>query len=61
MVAYPNGYYNHRNYNLLSEKTNICEPIERRGLEGGLHIWEYPDYSRQYIINNDMGFLIAKK
>ena len=36
------------------EKTNICEPIERRGLEGGLHIWEYPDYTRKYMITADV-------
>ena len=34
------------------ESTNICEPIERRGIEGGLHIWEYPDYTRKYMITD---------
>ena len=36
------------------EKTNLCDPIERRGLEGGLHIWEYPDYTRKYMITADV-------
>jgi hypothetical protein len=36
------------------EETNICDPIEKRGLEGGLHIWEYPDYTRNYIVTADV-------
>ena len=30
------------------EETNICDQVERRGIEGSLHIWEYPDYTRKY-------------
>ena len=36
------------------EKTSISDPVERRGIEGGLHIWEYPDYNRNYIIVADV-------
>jgi hypothetical protein len=36
------------------EKTNICDPLEKRGIEGGLHIWEYVDYSRKYMITADV-------
>jgi len=36
------------------EKTNICDPVERRGIEGSLHIWEYPDYTRKYMITADV-------
>ena len=36
------------------EKTNICDPLERRGIEGNLHIWEYPDYTRKYMIVADV-------
>ncbi len=36
------------------EKTFLCEPVEKRGIEGGLHIWEYPDYTRKYIIVADV-------
>ena len=42
--------------NLLSyyEKTSICEPVEKRGIDGSLHIWEYPDYTRKYLIVADV-------
>ena len=36
------------------ESTNICDPIEKRGIEGNLHIWEYPDYTRNYMITADV-------
>ncbi len=36
------------------EKTFICEPVEKRGIEGNLHIWEYPDYTRKYLIVADV-------
>ena len=36
------------------EKTHICEPLEKRGIGGNLHIWEYPDYTRKYIITADV-------
>ena len=44
------------NVDLLSyyEKTFICEPVEKRGIDGSLHIWEYPDYTRKYLIVADV-------
>jgi hypothetical protein len=36
------------------ESTFITDPIEKRGIEGGLHIWEYPDYTRSYMIVADV-------
>jgi hypothetical protein len=36
------------------DQTFIAEPIEKRGIEGGLHIWEYPDYTRKYVIAADV-------
>ena len=44
------------NPELLSyyEKTYLCEPVEKRGVEGNLHIWEYPDYTRKYMVVADV-------
>ena len=36
------------------EETDICNPIEKRGIGGDLHIWEYPDYTRKYMIVADV-------
>jgi hypothetical protein len=36
------------------EASNICDPVERRGIGGDLHIWEYPDYTRNYMITADV-------
>ena len=36
------------------ERTYLCDPVERRGMNGDLHIWEYPDYNRNYIIVADV-------
>ena len=36
------------------EKTFICNPVEKRGIDGSFHIWEYPDYSRKYIVVADV-------
>ena len=36
------------------EKTSICDPLERRGLEGSFYIWEYPDYNRNYLVVADV-------
>lgn len=34
---------------------NLCkDPIERRGLDNNLWIWEYPDYSRSYMVSADV-------
>ena len=44
------------NVDILSyyEKTFICKPVEKRGIDGSLHIWEYPDYSRKYLVVADV-------
>ena len=31
-----------------------CEPIEKSGFDRNLWIWEYPDYSKQYLICADV-------
>ena len=36
------------------EETHICAPVEKRGIEGNLHIWEYPDYTRKYLVVADV-------
>ena len=36
------------------EQTFVCDPVEKRGIGGELHIWEYPDYSRNYMIVADV-------
>lgn len=34
---------------------NFCkDPIERRGIDNNLWIWEYPDYSRNYMVSADV-------
>ena len=40
---------------LLLEYDAKCEePIEKRGFDHGYWIWEYPDYSRDYIVSADV-------
>jgi len=39
---------------LFYEQTFIQDPIERRFMGGDLWIWNYPDYSRNYIISADV-------
>jgi hypothetical protein len=34
--------------------THVCEPMERRGVDKNLWIWESPDYSRNYIVVADV-------
>ena len=36
------------------ETTYITDPIERRGVDGNLWIWEQPDYSRTYAVVADV-------
>ncbi|MDB4343404.1 terminase family protein [bacterium] len=36
------------------EKTHVKEPIEKRGANGELWIWEQPDYSRKYMVHADV-------
>jgi len=39
---------------LFYETTNLQEPIERRGVDGNLWIWEGPDYSTSYMVVADV-------
>ena len=34
--------------------TSVKEPVERRGVDSNLWIWEYPDYSRDYMVVADV-------
>lgn len=34
--------------------TTVMEPVEKRGFDHNLWIWEYPDYSKQYIVTADV-------
>ena len=34
--------------------THVCEPMERRGVDKNLWIWESPDYTRNYIVVADV-------
>ena len=36
------------------ETTQVMEPIEKRGDEQNLWIWEYPDYTRSYLVCADV-------
>ena len=39
---------------LLEYDTQCVEPIEKRGFDHGYWVWEYPDYSRDYIVVADV-------
>lgn len=36
------------------EQTYQQDPVERRGIDGNLWIWEYPDYTKTYMISADV-------
>lgn len=36
------------------EEIHVEEPVERRGVEGGLWIWKQADYTRDYMISADV-------
>ena len=36
------------------DKTFIKDPVEKRGMGGNFHIWEYPDYTRNYMVIADV-------
>jgi len=36
------------------EQTYQQDPVERRGMDGNLWIWEYPDYSKSYMVSADV-------
>ena len=35
-------------------KTTVKEPVEKRGADSNLWVWEYPDYTKDYIITADV-------
>ena len=35
-------------------ETQIKEPIERRGFDSNMWVWEYPDYSKDYVVSADV-------
>ena len=39
---------------LLEYESKCIEPIEKRGFDHGYWIWEYPDYSRDYMVIADV-------
>jgi hypothetical protein len=36
------------------EETYQIDPVDRRGLDGSLWIWEYPDYTKSYMVMADV-------
>ena len=36
------------------KQSKVKDPIEMRGMDHGYWIWEYPDYSRNYIVSADV-------
>jgi len=39
---------------IFYETTDISDPLERRGVDGNLWIWEVPDYSKSYMVVADV-------
>lgn len=35
-------------------EANLMEPLEKRGVDGNLWIWEQPDYNRNYLVTADV-------
>jgi len=33
----------------------VRDPVERRGFDRGFWIWDYPDYTKQYVVSADVG------
>jgi len=36
------------------EKSYMCDPVERRGVDSNYWIWERPDYTRSYLLSADV-------
>jgi hypothetical protein len=36
------------------KETYVMEPVEKRGFDGNLWVWEHPNYSRQYMVVADV-------
>lgn len=39
---------------LYYEETSQIDPVDRRGVDGNLWVWEYPDYSKDYMVVADV-------
>jgi len=37
------------------KQTHMKDPIEKRGVDHGYWIWDYPDYTKQYLVSADVG------
>ena len=37
------------------EETHVKDPIEKRGFDGNYWLWDYPNYSRDYVVVADVG------
>ena len=36
------------------KETHVIDPVEKRGIDGNFWIWEYPDYTRSYMVVADV-------
>jgi hypothetical protein len=36
------------------KETYVMEPVEKRGFDGNLWVWEHPNYNRQYMVSADV-------
>ncbi len=36
------------------EKTHVKEPLEKKGFDGNLWVWDYPNYTKNYIVSADV-------
>ena len=36
------------------EETHVKDPIEKRGFDGNYWLWDYPNYSRDYVVVADV-------
>ncbi len=36
------------------DQTYAIDPVEKRGMQGNFYIWEYPDYTRKYMVVADV-------
>jgi len=36
------------------EQTHVREPLEKKGFDGNLWVWDYPNYTKDYIVSADV-------
>ena len=36
------------------EQTHVKEPLEKKGFDGNLWVWDYPNYTKNYIVSADV-------